>query len=427
MDEVLEAARIAPKGEPETYGATPLNQSRTLTQQLELTLALQEMVYRDVPEDVPEAVFDYVHTTFARRFRGRADANEENYFSALRSKEYFSPEEIADRDTKRLLMIDNAVGKETQGALRSVFGFVRRALGRRVKEVQSRPARSAGHGEEYGRSLFKQSEYMHHAEALTHMIDRAELGIASAAELLLVRDAMGIRSVELACLTHPYGSRIDPLLEEMREVTRQNVELLGGTYYEKPETRYRAKELILDPETGEESLEQGILMTRKRTVGYLPDGTIIRERSSFVLRTDVLASHDPAALARMQAVDCTKDGWQDELIKAGNIESWVEGLLKNDEFSTAIPISTTIYAYNEATAQEVRVTDVIQHTRKTIQMSEEFPHIAAAFRGYDLEHERPLDVVTTSEEWARQEGDFHGMYYSGPRENTDPATIFDEA
>ena len=322
----LDKVHELPHGEPFTYGATPLDRSTTLQQQLELAISLQEQTYRDIPEDVPMEIIDFVHTTFVARFHNRGEANEENYTTALNDDVSYSPE-------------------------------------------------------------------------MLQVIKRGELGTATPSELLLIQWLKGIRSVELACLTHPYGKRVEDVLPEMRDAVQQHVELSGGTYLETPEVRYRVKEVVGYPK-GEEQFDKGLLMTRKRTLGSMPDGTIIRERSSFVVRLDdktIFTDEDRNALS---AVDMSQPDWQDELVKTAHLDEIVPMLLEMDQYSLAIPISTTIYAFNTETAELVERRETEKLRKRRSEFAEQHPVLAAA-----MEH-GPDSLFALA--------DKHGMYYKGP-------------
>jgi len=328
------------RGEPLTWGATPGDRMNTLQQQLGLVIDLQELTYRDIPDDVDMEMVDYVHTTFTSRFHARAEANEENYMTALNaSNDGFSP-------------------------------------------------------------------------WMVEMFTRAELGHASPAELLLTRQLKGIRSVELACLTHPYGKRIEEYLEEMREAVKAQVEYMGGTYYDEPETRYRVKEII-GHEKGVEKFDKGVLMTRKRTLGIMSDGTIIRERSSFVLRLDAAVPLTEDERKALESVDLSQPDWQDKLVEAGKLDEIADLLMKINEYSLAIPIATTIYAYNPETARLVEERAAAAAAERKADFAEEFPILAAAMTG----EQNKLRVA-----------EFRGgMFYSGPPEPSDaPIELFDE-
>jgi hypothetical protein len=315
LAELLAAATAMPKGEPHTFGATPLDHPAAYQQQREVQTELQLLVDTQIPEDIPPIIAEYIKDTFAARFQGRSTANQENYLSALHHKNDFADE----------------------------------------PELQA-------------------------------LFARGELGHASPAEVLIMRQVLGIRSAELACLTHPYGKRIEELAV-MRQAVQQNVELLGGVYYDEPPTRYRAKALV-GTLSREGDCSNGVLMTRKRTLGVMPDGTIIKERSSFVLRTDSLSAVAPSDVARLSTLDPWTSTWQDDAVEAGRLDEYARILLEENEFSMAIPVSSTIYAHNEAASRAINERDAYEHELRKEAFREEiaahFPAIAEAMREAQL-------------------------------------------
>lgn len=339
VDNILLRAETLPKGEPETFGATPLDRVATLSQQLELATSLQVYTLKDIPETIPLDIIDYIHRTFLKRFHGRAEANEENYTTSLTSKEAYAD-----------------------------------------------------------------------SPKLQKMFQNTEVGSASPTEILLTRQLLGIRSAELACLTHPYGSRIE-MLDEMRSAVKTHVEGFGGTYYQNPETRYRVKEIIwnesdqLDTET--EKQMRGLLMTRKRILGQTLDGTIIRERSSFVLRTDpdgVLSEDERSSLSQVELKSKT---WQDDLVKAAHLDEIAALFLEENEYSLAIPISSTIYAYNLETTQLVEEKIIQERAKRREAFARTSPMLAAAAWGGRLSEEG-VDL-----EFGDEANRSH-IYYVGP-------------
>jgi hypothetical protein len=326
-----------PHGEALTYGPTPLDRVSTLGQQLDLAKELQQHTYRDIPEDVPLEIIDYVHTTFIARFHSRAEANEENYVTSLNTDAVFSPE-------------------------------------------------------------------------ILDMFYRAECGIATPAELIVTRELKGIRSVELACLTHPYGKRVENVLPEMRDSVKQHVEYLGGTYFEDPETRYRVKEIIGHPK-GQEEFDKGMLMTRKRTIGIMPDGTVIRERSSFVVRLDENTMFNEDDIKALESVDLSQPDWHDELVKAGNLDEIVPLLLESNLFSLAIPISTTIYAYNSETAKRIKENYSVAFAQRQTLFADQNPSITEAKNNGPPSTRNPQEI--------------YGVHYVGPSESF--IEMFDKA
>ena len=333
IDNLISAADRLPHGDPFTYGATPLDRMTTLSQQIDVANTLQEFMSYGLPDEIPGSVKEYVRRTFVKRFHGRAAANEENYTTALKSKDELAKD-----------------------------------------------------------------------QRLTAIITRAELGQASPTELLITRSLLGIRSVELACLTHPYGEpermRILPV---MRDAVKQHIELFGGAYQQNPETRYRVKEIIA-LENDKTNFRDGLLMTRKRTLATLSDGTVIRERSSFVLRTDEDSMLTEADIAALMAVDLKDPLYQDELVKAARLDEIAEILLDTDTFTQAIPISSTIYAYNPTTTAMIQERDEKLSQERRIEFARLWPNLAeAAQKGITLPGPSP---------YFEQEMD--GMFYVGP-------------
>jgi len=279
--ELLEKVSAIPRGEPETYGATPLDHSAAYIQQRELLEALLKLVNTDVDESIPHGIREYMRGTFVMRFQGRADANHEKFLSALHPVESFAHNPIA-----------------------------------------------------------------------YDMIQRAVPGHSSPAELILVREMLDMPGIEVGCVSIPYGKRIEEVAV-MRRVVRDSIELLGGYHIDNPEPRYRIKGLVVDETMSSATDAQAFLMTRKQDVGIMPDGTIIRERTSFILRGDVYGAIPRENLKAIRALDPSSPTWQDDVVRVGDLDTIAAALLKEDAFSLVIPVSCTTYAFNPKTVAEV--------------------------------------------------------------------------
>lgn len=279
-EEVIERIQYIPRGEPDTFGATPLDYQAAYTQQVQLLKRLQKLVDTEADESIPASIREYMKDTMAMRFWGRATANQEKYVTALRA-----PYEFIDQPQ------------------------------------------------------------------LYEMITGGLTGHASPAELLLVGEMLGTSGIELGCASIPYGKRIHEVYA-MREAVRASVEELGGTVIEDQPPRYIVRGIVNAPMWQSEET-QGFLMTRKRNIGTMPDGTIIRERTSFILRADVEGIIPEENIAAIQELDPELPNWRAEVVKAGGLDEIATHLLEADEFTLAIPVSCTIYAFNEGREAEI--------------------------------------------------------------------------
>lgn len=244
------------------------------------------------------------------------------------------------------------------------------------------------------------------------MVERAKNGHASPTELLLLRDTLGVRSIELACLTHPYGENIT-MLDDMRESVHYAVELFGGEYFSDSEPVFAAKESIGD-EYDAVTMTYGVLMTRKRVIGHMADGTVIKERSSFVLRTDEMGAVVDAQREAMFAVDPNDPEWSKKVVALEGLDAQlclsdtIKFMLDNNHFSLAIPISTTIYAFNERTAQEVLKKQKTDEVAKQLRFKLEQPGLIAA-----LEDARRPQAAEPGKQ-LRESFSFKGMHVNAP-------------
>lgn len=174
-------------------------------------------------------------------------------------------------------------------------------------------------------------------EAL-EVFNRAVIGYASPAELLFVQKLLGIPSIELASLTHPYGQRIE-LLKEMRPAVNEAIVLLGGRLVKGVPCTYEVKggDNLEDPQQ-----TQGIHMTRKTIFGYLDDGTEIVERSSFVVLVEQLPDGCRKAIRTLPFKN--NPDWNEQANRL--LSKIVPTFLDEDAYDKAVPVSTTVVAIN---------------------------------------------------------------------------------
>lgn len=219
-------------------------------------------------------------------------------------------------------------------------------------------ARSMANMENFQKALRSHEDYLD--EPVTHeMMQRAMIGDATPAEIMLVRQILGISSVELSCATFAGKDRI-PLLRTMNEHVQASVEFLQGMYFDEPQDEsFRVKDRILGNDLGHEQFAQGIRMTRKRTLGIMEDGTIIRERVTFILRTDkksqlvesgLLSS---AGIAAMAKLDQSNSEYGKLAARISGLDEAAKVFLGDCSSDGILLVSSEIYAYNKATKLQV--------------------------------------------------------------------------
>lgn len=161
-------------------------------------------------------------------------------------------------------------------------------------------------------------------------------------------------SVELGSLTHPYHEHLlYPNISDMRSSTRQAIVMHGGIVFddasiEQDYTRYEVK--------GADRMDdmkqaRGLHMTRKRTLGMLPDNSYVIERSSFIVLLDALPESCQNDIRSIQFEG--NDAWYRQVLAVNKFYDHVANLLKNDVFEVAVPLSTTIVSINDALDEEL--------------------------------------------------------------------------
>lgn len=190
---------------------------------------------------------------------------------------------------------------------------------------------------------------------MLEMHERAVTGNADPAELLAVRREFGLRSIELARLTHPYGERIEQL-DRMRHAVEYGILANDGIVFtseEDQDVKYKIRSLSRDIEAPNE-MNYGFLMTRRRKIGIEGNDTHVQERSSFVVRTDEAGGLDPVLVKELKKIKLSQDEtWLNDISAAIQLEQIIPVLLKDDNFQTIIPLSTTVYAYNKTTRDQI--------------------------------------------------------------------------
>lgn len=187
------------------------------------------------------------------------------------------------------------------------------------------------------------------------LFSRATIGQASPAELLYLRNLYGLSSVELGCVTHPYGKRIE-YLDQMRSSVNEAIDMFDGQ--EIGDVKYKVKntDVILHPR--EDSVSEAFFMTRKRDLAQLADNTIIRECSSFIVRIDKDSDFDQDLANKIRSVNINKvQNLTKRLSKAGNLQVVVPQFLEENNFETVIPLTTVMYAFNDETKNNIDISE----------------------------------------------------------------------
>lgn len=313
---IIELLQDAPRGDVYSFGATPLDSVTTLVQQSDAFRHLRTLAQHR-PDNVPEEIGRFVFDTFRTRFINRGEANDENFTTRI---------------------------------------------------IQDYEAKLEPH--------------------LIEIIDRAKTGHASPAELILIRDLLGIRSVELACLTHPYGEvktfqEMRDALADMRDAVHYGVVLFEGEAFNPPiDVRFKVKEIIGEDDESLliDGMSPGVLMTRKRKVGELSDGTIVRERSSFILRLDraswMYKMIGPERVEALKSIQKLAGVDQENALR--EFQAKIEALLDMNEFEEAIPVSSTIYAFNKDTKIEVARQQAERERQNQVIFEEHNPKVDEA-------------------------------------------------
>lgn len=304
----LEKITTIRRGEPMTWGPTPLNPfyDKVLLQQSKVQDTLHALTTEDVPESTPDHIASYVSGVFLSRFHGRSMANYDNYMTALSIDrlEYANDPSVQD------------------------------------------------------------------------IFDRSLKGQASPAELLYVRSQGALRSVELGCVSHPYGKHIEHLYT-MRDVVNESAAMFGGRPVDGEKFSVKSFDVTIEGLHSGVSLGDAFMMTRKRDIAVLPDDTHIRERSSFIVRTDPLSHFDQRLSAAMHRVPIHgNDSWAQQVCQAGHLEEVIPAFLESDDYLTAIPLSTTVYAYNGAVEERIKHDQRANRSSLLEQHKDEYPEIA---------------------------------------------------
>lgn len=336
-----------------SWGATPLaitGREDIARNQREVFDILNSRIVEQAPDNTPEVLRRFIEMNFMHRFYQRMMRNQASYNDRL----FVFDDQPAG--IKTVLLDDDS--DEAHG---DVLAF-------EFKDVHSGL-------EAYEAGLPTFDDVFEGRPELRDMYLDVLRGIGSAREALLVREALGMRSIELTRLTHPYGHMIEDL-EGMRAEVSEAILALDGELFDEPPTEYKinSSDNIADP--SQDHAQAGLSITRKRYIGQLPDGTDIYERSSFVLRIDENSpfNQDYAQAIRSIKYEST-DTWSTAVWQAGRLAEELPRLLAENDFACILPMSTTIYAHNPVDDAAIERRKGRQTAERKQRFSAEFPLI----------------------------------------------------
>jgi hypothetical protein len=236
-------------------------------------------------------------------------------------------------------LLERIVKNRPQGLSEDLFHYVLYHFELRFAKRQQRNTDSY-------RKRLEQDDSIFDIDQLA-LVELARRGLAFPGELLDVRQLLGMGDIELGRVTHPYGEHLEDL-EELRLNTRQAILDRDGELF--PEGSFDTFE-IEDTDratTGSPTVREALLVVRTRPIGKLPDGTIIRERSSFILKLDEVFNGKVILKIKSALFNQTTELDQ-ALAGIVAIDEVAAPLLETYQHTTAIPLSSTIYAVNEQT------------------------------------------------------------------------------
>jgi hypothetical protein len=215
---------------------------------------------------------------------------------------------------------------------------------------------------------------------------RALRGTASPEELIIVRRTLGMRAIELARLTHPYGVMYDQL-DAMRDDVAKAITNQGGVVFEPKDYnekyKLRATGLLLDPNNREQVMS--LLITRRRDFGMVDDDTLDMERTSFIIPVHAGSAYDPVLSKRMRKISMVNNPNRiQELEEAGRISEVVPEILEAKDFKAAIPQSTTNFEFNRITDAQIEQRKAVIASQNQREFAQRYPELEKA----RLEHLR---------------------------------------
>jgi hypothetical protein len=190
--------------------------------------------------------------------------------------------------------------------------------------------------------------------------DRVLVGDGSPKDALVVMSTLGMRSIELSRLTHPNIDMEGNLqLDGMNQEVFDAVIELGGELHDDTVPTYELSNIdtIVPPEnvSGNKrpvehaAVREGMMATVKHHIATLQDGTRVVRRTSYIMDLNELPEEISQAIRSVNTLQAMEP--LQAVAEAAQLNDLLPFLIElgSDEKSL-VPISTTIYAYNETIA-----------------------------------------------------------------------------
>lgn len=219
--------------------------------------------------------------------------------------------------------------------------------------------------ESYSSRLFEEDSI--EQPVILESIERAKYGTADIDELFTVAETLGMASIELAKLTHIYGYRLK-YIDDMRLDVARAIKSNDGKLYDAAEADERFTVQCFDSSISQSTSPQnGLMMYRKRTIGNAL-GYDVYERSSFVVNLDISSGTNihPNLIRYLKNYETNAynskevDGhpaWSYDMLKNSSLKDEVSRCIRENDFVSVIPLSTTVFAHNPEIEEVIKLRD----------------------------------------------------------------------
>ena len=222
-------------------------------------------------------------------------------------------------------------------------------------------------------------------ESIKPAHDRVLIGDGSIRDALEVITGTKMRSIELARLTHPnIDMATNEDLQEMHEMAYEAIAELGGVIHEDTETTYELSNVDTIVPCGSvdaagnpvenAAVREGIMATAKRQIGTMPDGTLVVERTSYIIDLNKLPLETAEAIRSVNTLQTPN--FLQAITEIAHLNELLPYLIEHDgDEESVIPMSTTIFAHNPLVAELINELGAPKGT----ELSDSMRRVQAAF------------------------------------------------